>query len=356
MTRYALSVMLFVGLGPLTFTVSASDAPLQRIAFGSCAGEDAPQPIWEHVLEAKPDLWIWAGDNIYGDTDDMNVMRDKYAKLAAVPGYADLVQSGIPILATWDDHDYGRNDAGADYPFRAESQDVFLDFFGVSKTSPRRSREGIYHSEIIGPEGKQVQIILLDTRYHRSSLDRYPPPPGKTRGPYRPNTDPDATVLGDAQWKWLREQLRKPAELRLIVSSIQVISPEHIYEKWNNFPRERQRLLSLISETQAEGVIFLSGDRHHAELSRLSDENPYPLYDLTSSGINKSRPPRPNDPPRDREPNPYRVGKPYRGHHFGLLEINWNHPDPILKMSIVDANAQHPIEIQTRLGNLRFSN
>lgn len=356
MKSLVLSTLLVAGLVLPLFSNPTSDAPLQRIAFGSCAGEDAPQPIWEHVLAAQPDLWIWAGDNIYGDTDDMNVMREKYARLAAIPGYNKLLKSGIPILATWDDHDYGRNDAGADYPFRADSQDVFLDFFGVSKTSTRRTREGIYHSEIIGPKGKRVQIILLDTRYHRSRLDRYPPPPGKTRGAYRPNTDPDATVLGDAQWNWLREQLLKPAELRLIVSSIQVISPDHIYEKWNNFPRERQRLLALIQETQAEGVLFLSGDRHHAELSCLREEELYPLYDLTSSGINKSRSPRPGDPPRALEPNPYRVGKPYRGHHFGLLEINWDRADPTLKMSIVDGKAQHPIAVQTTLSQLKFAN
>ena len=143
--------------------------PLSRIAFGSCATQARPQPIWDAVVATRPELTLLLGDNIYGDTLDMDVMRAKYAKLAAMPGFQ-LLRKTCPILATWDDHDLGANDAGGDYPKKDESQKVFLDFFGDPADSPRRHRPGVYDAKVFGPEGKRVQVIMLDTRYFRSPL------------------------------------------------------------------------------------------------------------------------------------------------------------------------------------------
>jgi alkaline phosphatase D len=63
---------------------------LSRIAFGCCADQDKPQPVWDPVLARQNDLFIFLGDNIYADTRDMDLMRRKYAKLAAQPGFARL--------------------------------------------------------------------------------------------------------------------------------------------------------------------------------------------------------------------------------------------------------------------------
>src|SRR5438094_6137873 len=84
---------------------------LSRIAFGSCARQDKPQPIWDAVVAVKPDIYLSLGDTIYGDTEDMAVMKKKYDQLAAIPGWQKLKKT-CPILATWDDHDYGVNDGG----------------------------------------------------------------------------------------------------------------------------------------------------------------------------------------------------------------------------------------------------
>lgn len=196
----------------------------------------------------NPQLFLSLGDNIYGDTEDMSVLKAKYEKFRAVPGYQELLKT-CPVLAIWDDHDYGKNDAGAEYPKKIESQKIFLDFYGVENTSPRRKKEGIYHSEIYGTKGKEVQIILLDGRYFRSPLKRG----DKADKYYVANTDPGATMLGAEQWKWLEEQLRKPADLRLIVSGIQVVAEDHGYEKWMNFPNERKKLFKLIADTREWG-------------------------------------------------------------------------------------------------------
>jgi alkaline phosphatase D len=237
-----------------------SAKPLRRIAFGSCAHQDRPQPIWDAVVAAKPDLFLFIGDSIYADTTDMQVMRATYAKLAALPGYQQLLRT-CPVLATWDDHDYGRNDAGAEYPKKDEAQQIFLDFFGVPKDSPRRKPQGVYHARLFAPPDRRVQILLLDTRYFRSPLKKkakYVP----SEGPYVPSPDPNATLLGEAQWQWLGQQLRVPARVRLLVSSIQVVAEDHGFEKWMNLPRERDRLFKLIRDTGAGGVVLLSGDRH----------------------------------------------------------------------------------------------
>ena len=140
-----------------------------------------------------------------------------------------------------------------------------------------------------------MQVILLDTRWFRSALkpsdDRGKP--GKER--YLPDADPAKTMLGEAQWRWLEEQLRQPAELRLLVSSIQVVAEGHGWERWGNFPLERQRLYRLIADTRAQGVVFLSGDRHVGALYR---EPPARLILSTSSPpaaspIPGARPPKP---------------------------------------------------------------
>src|SRR5918994_3080914 len=236
--------------------------PLTRIAFGSCAEQADSQPIWDAILAYKPELFIFAGDNVYGDfnTADAGPLRKAYATAEAVAGYNKLRDS-VSHLAVWDDHDYGRNDGGGDFPYKAVSKDLFPDFWKVPAGDVRRTREGIYDSRIIGPPGMRVQIILLDVRWFRSPLKRTDQrgAPGKER--YLPDPDPDKTMLGETQWAWLADELRKPAELRLLVSSIQVLAEKHGFERWGNLPLERQRLLDLIAKTGAGGVTLRSGHR-----------------------------------------------------------------------------------------------
>lgn len=300
-----------------------------RIVFGSCADQEKEQPFWDAINALKPDLFIFAGDNIYGDTADMEVLRAKYKKLGDNPGYQKLLKN-CPVVATWDDHDYGMDDAGADFAKRDESQQVFLDFFGIPKTDPLRKQKGIYQSIIYGPPEKSVQVILLDTRYHRSPL-RKKAKATPNEGPYEVIFDKTTTILGEEQWKWLGEELKKPAKLRLIVSSIQVLSQDHGWEKWMNMPHERERLFKLLQETKAEGVIFLSGDRHHAELSVMDAGLSYPIFDLTSSGLNQGF-----KRWRFPENNRYRVAAKMSGNNFGAVLIDWSQPDPAVRLQIYD--------------------
>jgi alkaline phosphatase D len=282
------------------------------------------------------------------------VLREKYALLAAMPGFAELRRT-TPLFATWDDHDYGINDGGAGFSGAASAQKEFCDFFQVPAASPLRTSPGVHDSVTFGPAGKRVQLILLDTRTFRSPLKKDPANPKINI----PNTDAGATLLGEDQWAWLERRLREPAEVRAVVTSISFASTEHGSEKWSNFPQERARFLELVRRTGATGVVLVSGDRHLAELSLLkaADGSPYPLHDMTTSGLNqpvaKESEYTSKNPPKG-PPNRYRIhDRPYTGSNFGLLRILWDDPVPSLRLEIRGLQGERVISRDVPFSTLR---
>lgn len=305
------------------------DRPVSRIAFGSCADQSKDQPIWDAILAARPDLFVFLGDNIYADTRDPAVMAAKYRMLADKPGFQRLRET-TPVLAIWDDHDFGENDAGADYPMKAESRRQFCDFWGEPLDSPRRRRDGIHADYVLGPPGRRVQILMPDLRWNRTPLTPLELggtdyrswvaarlKAGKTTpGPYQRDPDPAATQLGETQWRWLEAELQRPAEVRILASSLQVIADFAGWESWMNYAQDHQRLIQAIRRARASGLICISGDTHYAEASRLDVNVPYPLWDFTSSGLTETWDVLP--------PNARRVGEAWRQRNFGLIEIDWD--------------------------------
>ncbi|MCP4332593.1 MAG: alkaline phosphatase family protein [Gammaproteobacteria bacterium] len=306
-------------------------APLTRIAFGSCAKQFEPQPIWQSVLRQSPDLFIFLGDNIYGDYDgekaftpSAETLRRDWQRLADEPHFR-VFRKQVPIMATWDNHDYGKHDGGAEFNLKRVSQQIFLDFFDEPRDSVRRATPGIYDARIIGPEGKRVQIILLDTRFFkgpfirdgRSKAEKEAAGNVGSMANYLPNASADATLLGEAQWQWLEAQLTLPAEVRLIASSTQMVADQKRMDEWGNYPLERQRLLEMMAGTMKGRTILLSGNVHFTEISktRIGGRK---IIDFTSSGLTHS------NPAYAKAKNPYRVAGAYDGLNFGLLEIDWN--------------------------------
>jgi alkaline phosphatase D len=292
------------------------DAPTQAqhrntltLAFGSCNRQDLPQPLWPVIARARPDVWIWLGDNIYGDSDDPAVLKGKYDAQLRQPAYAQFRQQVPAIIGTWDDHDYGRNDGNKTYPFKAQNQQLALDFLQEPPDSPRRRQQGIYAAYTYAVGSKKVKVILLDDRYFQDTLYR------DAQQVYHPNLTGD--VLGETQWQWLREQLQgSDADAHIIGSGIQMLPTQHRFEKWSNFPAARQRLLSLLAETQPKGVLLLSGDRHIGEMSRLAVPGlAQPVLEVTSSGL--THPATHNTG----EPNDLRVGPLINQKHYGLLRF-----------------------------------
>jgi alkaline phosphatase D len=261
------------------------------------------------------------GDNIYGYTNDMQALDSMYAVQSRHPGYHAL-RSETRVIGTWDDHDYGANDAGRTYPKRDSSQQLLLDFLQVPDDDPRRDRKGVYSSHTYGPPGQRVKVILLDTRYHRDPITRNP----LSSQRYFPNRTGD--ILGAAQWNWLKAQLTNSnAQIHLIGTSIQAVSSQHPWEKWANFPEARQRLFDVIDQSDAPGVLLLSGDRHIAELSRHDEALDYPLYDLTSSGLTHHAPPH-------EETNRHRVDSMVAALNYGLLTIDWDASPTTIDLAI----------------------
>lgn len=263
-----------------------------NIAFGSSLQQWNKQPVWNGVLSLDPELFVFAGDNVYSDAGPFIFLRqpyriaEAYKQLAEDKGFARL-RASVPILATWDDHDYGRMGAGEEYRHKAPSKQYFMDFFDIPETAPMRSRPGIYAVHDMDIDGVHVQVLLLDTRTFRSSLYLVPPNERCARTHAEPDTDETVTMLGDEQWEWLEQQLRKPAQVRLLVSSIQVIPEQHCFEKWANFPNERQRLLDALKSADGR-VVIISGDRHLGEISAYDDDNGPVIHEITASGMNSA--------------------------------------------------------------------
>jgi len=284
------------------------------VAFGSCNKHNIPNLLWDDIQNAKPNVWIWGGDNIYADTDDMKKLRKIYQQQNKIPEYAAL-KSTTPIIGIWDDHDYGANDGGAEFKAKKESQQAFLDFLEVPKNSPRRSQEGIYAVHNYETPKGSIKILVLDTRYFRTALTK----DTESKNRNKPNVYGDGTILGEAQWVWLENELNNSkADFNILVSSVQVLSNEHGFETWGNFPHEVDKLKKIIVDSEAKGVAILSGDRHISEFSKTAVvELAYPLIDFTSSGLTHTY------TSYTGEPNPYRVGEVVFAVNFGTLNFDF---------------------------------
>ncbi|XVE69543.1 hypothetical protein DITRI_Ditri10aG0000100 [Diplodiscus trichospermus] len=310
---------------------------LSRIAFGSCANQSAPQPIWDAINKFDPQVFIWLGDNIYGDIrrpfkilgkertigpwknvprfipSSHSQMLSRYNMAKNIPGYSRL-RANAKVIGTWDDHDYGLNDAGKEFPAKTTNQRLLLDFLDEPLHSPRRKQAGVYTSYTFGSPGKQVKVI--------SNLSA-------TTGPL------------------------------------------FYMESWGRFPKERDRLFKLIRDSKRDGVFFISGDVHFGEITRYDCAAGYPLYDITSSGLTQAVEevlPSPLHfivrflawftPSTMRVINQncrYRsctYGKP----NFGAIEIDWDAFPVKLKIEVRDINGLPVIGVDISLSELQAWN
>lgn len=309
--RHLLLSALALATFPLAAQPAATAPPLSRIVFASCCHESKPAPIFQSILAYKPQLFVWMGDNIYGDSPNTAVLREKYQLQQFRPSYREICDL-CPVIGTWDDHDFGANDAGKNYPNRVESQQAFLDFLREPANSKRRTQEGVYTTYLYGPEAQKIRFILLDTRYFRDDI----------------GTNGD--ILGEAQWAWLEKTLKSSkAEINVVVSSFQVIPEDHRFEKWANFANARKRLLDLLAQPAIPPVILLSGDRHLAEISQLPAEvTGYPLTEITSSALTQS------GGSNSTEVNKHRIGENYTMNNFGSLTVDWSRTPALITASI----------------------
>ena len=302
-----------------------SDTVITRFAFGSCVNENRDMKFWDVIAAQKPQAFLLIGDNVYGDTGsfsdaDIPTLANSYRRLSSRQEFAHFRKS-VPMMTTWDDHDFGANDAGGTFAFKEHAEKLYEQYWDASDEV--KGRPGVYESRVVGPAGKRVQFIILDARFFRSDLARLPyreqsPPLGW----YIPNTDPQASVLGDAQWAWLEQELARPAELRFIISSTQVVTSAHGFESWYNFPKERERLYAMLAGRGVDNAIFLTGDRHAGGFYKANIPGvSRPVWDFTSSSLNFAFG---KGDGGDKEPDPTRTGGLWGVPNFGQIDIDWS--------------------------------
>jgi alkaline phosphatase D len=313
-----ISIIVFVSCKTTINTPIAkqkeSSNPYYTIAFGSCDNQRIKNELWEAIDANNPSVWIWGGDNVYSDTENMAFLKANYDIQKKDSVYLNFIKNKT-ILGTWDDHDYGLNDGGQEYPYKKQSQQLLYDFLDTPKNAPERKRDGVYNVKNISVDGHKIKIIVLDTRFFRTALSKAADP--KKR--FQPNEYGKGTILGEAQWKWLEKELQKSkAQFNVIVSSVQFLSDKHGFESWGNFPHEVDKLEKIIVDSKAKGTFILSGDRHISLFSSKKVKGlAYPLIDFTSSGLTHTYTSFAG------EENPYLVGEVVKELNFGILKFDF---------------------------------
>lgn len=332
------------------------DNGLMKIGFGSCVSQRKEQHIWSAILEKRPDIFLLIGDCVYPEHEGeqfpiLESIQRAYAQAATRQEMADF-RSRVKTIAMWDDNDYGGSDIGKSFAYKQQSRDRFLDFWcDKGEAAIRRRESGIYGLWEFGSVDQRVQLVVPDLRYCRSEWAQTEASVRQELGdngfgPYKPLLGAGVTMLGEEQWCWLEECLNRPARLRIIVSSIQLIPEGRGWESWSNFPAEKQRFLDLINLTGAEGVMVVSGDTHYGEVSYEKAAGlDYPLWEITSSGMTEAWPVP--------GPNPSRVGSAYPMKNFGLITINWLTDDPIIVVELFDDNGGRLRQLSLQLSSLR---
>ena len=282
-----------------------------RIGLGSCFNQEKSHSIWKTIGDADLDGFLFLGDNVYASRGfSRERLMSAYERADAVIPWDRL---GI-VQATWDDHDFGQNDGGASFNQKSLSLSLFWRFFGPRMEAVQAAPDGVYNTNNRAIEGHVVQFIALDTRSFRGRLKPtlVRNKPGAER--YIPNSDTDQSMLGEAQWRWLEAQLRRPADIRIVMSSIQVIADGHGWERWGNLPHERKRLLDLLRRRPESEVLLVSGDRHIGGVYQIEYAGER-FTEITSSGLNMAW-------TRSDEYLPNQIGVPVREDHFAVVSID----------------------------------
>jgi len=266
------------------------------------------------------------------------------------------------VVATWDDHDLGRNDNGASYAHRDAARAEFLHFWrgGEGAVKERGQRQGVYEAYKYNagqPKATAiVQVIMLDCRYFRA--DNVPVinngnsgsaecMPNTTEPPEycQHNMSAGATLLGEEQWAWLEEQLLDPEPtIRIIGSSVQFAAEYHGMEAWGLHPAEQKRFIELVQTTRANGVVVISGDIHYAEISRVDVPHGYPIYDVTASGLTQDWPWYPEQSAR--------VSEVYTPNNFGRVSVDFS--AKVVTLEVADDAGVTVLQKLVPFAELRF--
>lgn len=309
-----------------------TDPPDFSLVFGSCNYVNEPEvdrpgnpygsghQIFKSIADKKPDLMLWGGDNTYlreVDWDTRSGILHRYTHTRSLPEMQALLAS-THHYALWDDHDYGPNDSDRSYWLKEEALNIFKYFWPNPNFGPGGGTSGTF-------SWNDVQFFLLDNRYFRSP----------NNGNYGPRE-----MFGEKQVQWLIDALTSSrATFKIVAAGGQILNPvnENFFEGYTKFAGERDKLLNALKEAKIPGLILLSGDRHHSELSKMDREGTYPLYELTASPFTAG-------PVGDRaknEKNTFRLPDTYYGeHNFAWLEVSGPRKERVLTIRLCSTDGK----------------
>ena len=284
------------------------------LGFGSCLHQDRSMAILKTIEKKELDLFMFIGDNVYGDQKDGELDKLIRTYKQQLDNLEDFLKN-VSTEFIWDDHDFGLNDGGSNYRYKDRAKELFLETWQIPSKDPRRLRDGLYFDKMIQKDGLKVHLLFLDNRFFKSQwklTDEFNKE-GKER--YVEDFDPEKTLLGKKQWQWLKEKLNEDSDIKFILSSLQILSLGHGWESWDKFPLERERLFKLIDESDVSNLFILSGDRHRGGFYRFETDDNNIIYEFTSSSLNLPI------PFNTEEKGPLRIGSTYRKANFGIVRI-----------------------------------
>ncbi len=230
--------------------------------------------IFETMADTPSDFMLWLGDNFYTREADHSSKSGFMYRISHDRATRDMQRlwKSRPHYAIWDDHDFGPNDSGKAYRLKTVSRQIFMDYW--PNPTFGQNNEGIYTNFT----HNDADFFLMDDRYFRSADDMAETVDGK------PN--PDKKMYGDVQMEWLKNALlSSSAPFKFIVTGSQVLNPNSSKDCLRHYPAEFEALMSFIESNKVEGVLFLTGDRHHSEVIKLERKGAYSLYDITASPL-----------------------------------------------------------------------
>ena len=261
---------------------------------------DGDTSIFYTMSRTKANFMLWLGDNWYLSKDETQTAAGLWQKAVSQRNSPSLqrIAQNMNEYAIWDDHDFGDNDSYKNFPLKNMSRNIFINMW---KFNPSYGlyNYGIYTSF----HYKNVLFVLLDDRWWRDR-DKKKSYVGKLFPFSKGRPNPNKRMLGEQQMHWLKRLLiTDSSDFKIIVNGSQMLNPIAKRDCMVHFPIEYNDLLSFIETEQIKGVLFLSGDRHFSEITKVNRTNNYPLYDITSSTLSAQ-----TDHPRGKEvKSPYRV-------------------------------------------------
>lgn len=239
---------------------------------GKPYGQDSS--IFESMAREKAAFMLWLGDAWYTrETDYYSEwgLWNRASHERSLP-VLQAFWKAMPHYAIWDDHDYGPNNSSKSYFLKEASREVFHSYF--PNPSAGENGQGIY--TMISHH--DVDLFLTDDRWWRSE--------DRERDSINGLPNPNKRMLGASQMEWLKNSLLfSNAPFKIIAMGSQVLNDVSPYDKWTDFPAERQELLDFIRAYKINGVLFLTGDRHHSEVIKMDRPGTYTLYDITASPL-----------------------------------------------------------------------